>query len=146
MRQARALGCEHAVLQSPNLVLPETPLQHHIRPVFAVQTVRVPAQTSLAADMKLGITGTREDLTDTQLRWLRCGMGLRFQRRTGRALRDETLAFASRIWAGGGDAELHVWVPVTVLESGWLFRIQLMVRATGMWVCQHAAAYSAGVR
>ena len=52
--------------------------------------------------MKLGITGTRDDLTDAQLRWLRCGTGLRFQRRTGRALRDETVAFASQIRAGGG--------------------------------------------
>jgi hypothetical protein len=52
--------------------------------VFAVQTVDAHAQTSLAADMKLGITGTREDLTDPQLRWQRCGMGLRLQRRTGR--------------------------------------------------------------
>jgi hypothetical protein len=60
--------------------------------------------------MKLGITGTCEDLTDPQLRWLHCGMRLRFQRRTGRALRDEAVAFASRIWAGGGDAELNVWV------------------------------------
>jgi hypothetical protein len=53
MRQARALGCEHAVLQSPNLVLPETPLQHQYQPVLAVQTVGAPAQTSLAANMKL---------------------------------------------------------------------------------------------
>jgi hypothetical protein len=60
MRQASALGCEHAVLQSPSLVLPETPLQHQYQPVFAVQTVGAPAQTSLAADMKLGITGTRD--------------------------------------------------------------------------------------
>jgi hypothetical protein len=95
MRQARALGCEHGVLQSPNLVLPETPPQR--QPVFAVQTVSAPAQTSLAADMKLGITGTRENLTDPQLRWLPCGMRLRFQRRTGRTSRDETVAFASRI-------------------------------------------------
>lgn len=58
MRQARALGCEHGVLQSPNLVVPETPLPHKFRPVSAVQTVRA-AQTSLAANMKLGITGTR---------------------------------------------------------------------------------------
>jgi hypothetical protein len=57
MRQGRTLGCEHRVLQSPNLVLPETPLQHH--PVFAVQTALGRAQTSLAADMKLGVTGTR---------------------------------------------------------------------------------------
>jgi hypothetical protein len=57
MRQGRALGCEHGVLQSPNLVLPETPLQH--QPVFAVQTAPPVAQTSLAADMKLGIRGTR---------------------------------------------------------------------------------------
>jgi hypothetical protein len=58
MRQGRTLGCEHRVLQSPNLVLPETPLQHH--PVFAVRTARARgAQTSLAADMKLGVTGTR---------------------------------------------------------------------------------------
>jgi hypothetical protein len=78
MRQAPALGCEHAVLQSPNLVLLETPLQRRYQPVFVVQTVGAPAQSSLAADMKLGITGTREDLTDPQLRWLRCGMGLRF--------------------------------------------------------------------
>jgi hypothetical protein len=63
MRQARALGCEHGVLQSPNLVLPETPLQHRNQPVFAVQTVRVPTQTSLAADMKLGITGQPTVLT-----------------------------------------------------------------------------------
>jgi acetyl esterase/lipase len=77
--------------------------------VFVVQTVGAPAQSSLEADMKLGTTGTREDLTDPQLRWLRCGIGLRFQRRTGRALRDETAAFASQIWAGSGDAELHVW-------------------------------------
>jgi hypothetical protein len=35
--------------------------------------------------------------------------GLRFQRHTGRALRDKTAAFASRIWAGGRDAELYVW-------------------------------------
>jgi hypothetical protein len=76
MRQARALGCEHAVLQSPNLVLPATPLQHQYQRVLAVQTVGAPAQTSLAADMKLSITGTREDLTDSQLRWLRCGMAL----------------------------------------------------------------------
>jgi hypothetical protein len=109
MRQAPALDCEHSVLQSPNVVLPETPLQHQYQPVFAMQTVGAPAPTSLAADMKLGITGTREDLTDPQLRWLRCGMGLRFQHRTGRALRDETVASASQIWAGGGDAELHVW-------------------------------------
>ena len=68
-----------------------------------------PAQTSLAADMKVGITGTREDLSDPQLRWLRWGMVLGFQRRTGRALRDEAVAFASRIWAGGRDAELNVW-------------------------------------
>jgi hypothetical protein len=78
MRQAPALGCEHGVLQSPSLVLPETPLQHQYQPVFAVQTVGAPAQTSLAADMKLGTTGTREDLTDPQLRWLRCGMGYGF--------------------------------------------------------------------
>jgi hypothetical protein len=81
MRQVRALGCEHAVLQSPNLVLPDTPLQHQYQPVLAVQTVGAPAQTSLAADMKLGITGTREDLTDPQLRWLRCRMGLRLSAR-----------------------------------------------------------------
>ena len=59
MRQARALGCEHGVLQSPNLVLPETPLPHQYQPVFAVQTVGARAQTSLAANMKLGITGLR---------------------------------------------------------------------------------------
>jgi hypothetical protein len=53
MRQAPALGCEQAVLQSPNLVLPETPLQQRYQPVFAVQTVGEPAQTSLAADMTL---------------------------------------------------------------------------------------------
>jgi hypothetical protein len=49
------LGCEHGVLQSPNLVLPDTPLQH--QPMFGVQTVPPVAQTSLAADMKLGIAG-----------------------------------------------------------------------------------------
>ena len=60
MRQGRALGCEHGVLQSPNLVLPETPL--HYQPVFAVQTVHArAAQTSLAAHMKLGITGYPDD-------------------------------------------------------------------------------------
>ena len=59
MRQARALGCEHGVLQSPKLVLPETPLQPQYQPVFAVQTVGARAQTSLAANMKLGITGLR---------------------------------------------------------------------------------------
>ena len=33
-----------------------------------------------------------------------------------------------------------------VLESVLLFRIQLISRATEMWVHLHAAAYSAGVR
>jgi hypothetical protein len=56
MRQAPALGYEHGVLQSPKLVLPETPLQQKYQPVFAVQTVGAAAQTSLAADMKLGTT------------------------------------------------------------------------------------------
>jgi len=54
MRQVPALGREDGVLQSPNLVLPETPLQHQYQPVFVVQTVGGPAQTSLAADMKPG--------------------------------------------------------------------------------------------
>jgi hypothetical protein len=56
MRQAPALGREHAVLQSPNLVLPETPLQRRYQPVFVVQTVGAPAHSSLAADMKLDIS------------------------------------------------------------------------------------------
>ena len=69
MRQAPALGRKQGVLQSRNLVLPETSLQHQYQPVFAVQTVGGPAQTSLVADMKLDITGTCEDLTDP--RWPR---------------------------------------------------------------------------
>jgi hypothetical protein len=48
MRQVLALGCEHGVLQSPNLVLPKTPLPQ--QPMFTVQTLGAPA--SLAADMK----------------------------------------------------------------------------------------------
>jgi hypothetical protein len=46
------LVCEHGVLQSPNLVLPETPLPRQYQPVFTVQTMGGPAQTSLAADVK----------------------------------------------------------------------------------------------
>lgn len=51
--------------------------------------------------------------------------------------RDETIAFADRIWSAGGDAELHVWsggfhafdifAPHTVLSRG-------MVRTRNAWV------------